>query len=125
MIKRSFDEKAIREILDHPDIKPFISDNDAPYDVPLTGDYHYLLGDGCLFILHPYNETTHECHVNILKRSRHKSVELATEAMEYAKTLSNHFVTPIPDRFPNVQAFALKMGLTETDTPNLYEKRFS
>jgi len=53
-MKRTFNTDAIKRILEHPSIKPHISDNQDDYQIPINDDIHYLIGEGALFIFHPF-----------------------------------------------------------------------
>lgn len=117
MLKRTFDESKIREILTHDDILWRISDNpnDKDFPIPLSDEFHYLYTDGAVFIYHPYGDDW-QIHANVIPELRDKAYDLAKEAIEYGfkEIKAKRIIALIPQNHSNVYHFALKSGLMDS-----------
>ena len=81
-MERTKDAEKIRAILTHEAILPNISsDNNPNFELPLTDEYHYLLDEGALFILHPDGEDW-EIHANVIPEYRGGAFDLCQEAFQ-------------------------------------------
>jgi len=119
LLARTFDAEAIMEILEHPSIWENISDPGQSFTLPTTDEYHYLLGNGAVFILHPEGDDW-EIHANVIPDRRDVAYEMGQEAIRYGFEVlgAKRIVASIPTEYKNVYNFALKSGLVELSLTN-------
>jgi hypothetical protein len=122
MIVRSFDAALLNDIVNHPDIRPYVGGDLSVYlDLShlIADDKNYaLLGPHGGFFLTWTAPGTYEIHTFILPEGRGPQARaLAMEAMSYMVTEgANHLWTRVERGAENVRQFTLAAGLKPCGT---------
>lgn len=119
-IRRSYDPAEIKRVLTTPGLWECISwGADAEsFDPPILDELIYLVAevDGeakGLFFIHPHSPVTAKVHVNMLPDCRgHEASEAGRLFLAWAHNHTDYqkLIAEIPEVFPNVRAFAERMG---------------
>lgn len=120
IVTRCYDVDVIRSIMSHPDIYDRIAEDGTPERqdfIPDMISFAYLAGvvnaePIGVFVLHPVNGVTWECHVQVLPEYRKDYAhEFGEKCVEYCWELGvSKLVAQIPFLYPNVKDFALRQG---------------
>jgi len=117
MIIRTFDYDLIMDIMTHPDIYPYISDDGSPsqedFSPIQSDDIYYLICEAGLFMYHPHNCITVEVHSCVLPEYRGKSVAYAKASVEwmFENTKYRKVITQVPSYNKRALVYAQKAGL--------------
>lgn len=122
IIRPTQDLTEILSILDHPDIKPHISDEDTDKaSIPINSEYLYLL---CvvndlpigLAIFHTFRDGL-EAHYQVLKEYRKDyGIKFAKEALKLDVLQGRTLYGIVPSYYQNVIAFDKSIGFEHVDT---------
>ena len=120
-IRETTDIEEIKSVLCHPEIYPCISQDGNPtareFEPPMNVSYigGYIDGEIMgIMIYHPYKDGL-KCHIQVLPEFRKKyAKEFGRIALNFGEAKNAIIYADIPTCYPNVLAFAKKVGFEIT-----------
>lgn len=118
-LKRSFDYKRINEIMTHPGVYPYISDDGSPtrnkFITIQSPEVYYLLWKGGVFMYVPINGITVEVHTCVLPKFQGKSLPYAKASIKWIfnNTTYKKIMTHVPQNNRKAFVYAKKAGMVE------------
>lgn len=115
MIRRTFDPALLNNVVNHPEVRPWVGPGDEPLDLTAfvcDPDNFALVTEGGGFLLHNHGQGIYEVHTQFLPEHRTKTREAMRSGFDYmfTRTDCERVVTQVPDNNRPAQALAKAAG---------------